>query len=171
MPPESLARVGVLFLWALRWWKSIQKCKPPSFFLTSRAALYQAPLLGHMVPTSSISHKWLQTSSTKGRGICLNYSLKGVSSVTLITYLVEWMQPSSIGSNEKTSWYLAKSCQVESSNSGGHDYKPLKSSSVPLSLSNSQLRCVRVLRSICPLQQLSLSWWFGLHSCGYCPGH
>ena len=34
-----------------------------------------------MAPKSSISYRWLWTSSTKGRGIHLNHSLKGVSSV------------------------------------------------------------------------------------------
>ena len=83
-----------------------------------------------MAPASSISQKWLWTSSTKGRGICLNHSLKGVSSVTLITCLVEWVQPNSVGSNEKTSWYSAKSHWVESANSGGHNSNPLRSSSL-----------------------------------------
>ena len=58
--------------------------------------------LGHIMPDSSISLRWLRTSSTKVRGFCLNYSLKGVSSVTLIVCLVEWVQPNSVGSNEKT---------------------------------------------------------------------
>ena len=43
------------------------------------------------------------------KGICLNCSLKGVSSVTFIVCLVEWVQPNSAGSNENTSWYLARS--------------------------------------------------------------
>ena len=43
--------------------------------------------------------------------------------------LVEWVQPNSTGSNEKTLWYLAKSCWAESANSGGHDSNPLRSSS------------------------------------------
>ena len=66
---------------------------------------------------------------TKGGGICLNHSLKGVSSVTLIMCLVEWEQPNLPGSNEKTLWYLAKSHWTESVNSRGHDSNPLRSSS------------------------------------------
>ena len=50
-----------------------------------------------IAPDSSISHRWFQTSSTRGRGICLNHSLNGVSSVTFITCLVEWVQPNSGG--------------------------------------------------------------------------
>ena len=83
-----------------------------------------------MVPASSIPHKWLWTSPTKSWGIHLNHSLTWVLSVTLIMCSVEWVEPNSVGSNEKTSWYLAKSCQVESTNSGGHDSNPLRSSSL-----------------------------------------
>ena len=82
-----------------------------------------------MVPASSISCKWLQTSSTKSGGIHLNCSLKGVSSVALIICSVEWVQPNSVGSNKKALWYLAKSCWTESVNSRGHDSNPLRSSS------------------------------------------
>ena len=46
-----------------------------------------------------------QTSSTNGRRICLNHSLNGTSSATLITCLVEWVQLSLLGSKEKMSWY------------------------------------------------------------------
>ena len=80
-----------------------------------------------MVPDSSISFKQLLTSSTNGGGICLNLSLKGVSSVTFIICLVEWVQPNSAGSNENTSRYLARSQQATSNSSGVHKSKPLKS--------------------------------------------
>ena len=109
--------------------RSMQKCKPPSFFLTNTTALHHALWLGHMAPDSSISLRWLWTSSTKGGGICLNHSLKGVSSVILIMCSVEWVQPNSAGSNEKTLWYSAKSCQAESAISGGHNSNPLRFSS------------------------------------------
>ena len=82
------------------------------------------------MPDSSISHRWFWTSSTRGRGICLNHSLKGVSSVTFIMCLVEWIQPNSVGSNKNTSWYLAKSWQVASTSSGGQESNQLKSSSL-----------------------------------------
>ena len=98
-------------------------------FLTNTMALHHALWLGCIAPDYSISLRWLWTSSTKGRGICLNCSLKGVSSVTLIVCLVEWVQPNSAGSNEKTLWYLAKSQWADSANSGGHDPSPLRSSS------------------------------------------
>ena len=87
-PPVSWAWVGVLFVHALRQQKSIQKCRPPSIFLTNTTALHHALWLGLIVPDSSISHKWLWTSSASGRGIHLNCSLKGVSSVTFIMYSV-----------------------------------------------------------------------------------
>ena len=77
----------------LRWQNSMQKCRPPSFFLTNTTALHHTLWLGLIVPDSSISHRWLQTSSTGSRGICLNHSLKGVSSVTFIMCSVEWVQP------------------------------------------------------------------------------
>ena len=71
------------------------------FFITNTMALHQALWLGWMAPDSSISQRRFHTSSTKGRGICLIHSLKGVSSVTLDKCLVEWVQPNSAGSNEK----------------------------------------------------------------------
>ena len=96
------------FMWALRHQKSIQKCRPPSFFLTNTTALHHALWLGWIAPESSISCKCVWTSSTNSRGIHLNHSLNGVSLVTLITCSVEWVQPSSLGSNEKMSWYSAQ---------------------------------------------------------------
>ena len=69
--------------------KSIQNCRPPFFFLTNTTALHHALQLGQIVPDSSISCRWFQTSLTRGRGIHLNHSLKGVSLVTLIVCLVE----------------------------------------------------------------------------------
>ena len=72
-----------------RWQKSMQNHKPPSFFLINTTALHHALWLGQIAPDSSISWRWLQTSLTRGRGIHLNHSLKGVSSVTLIVCSVE----------------------------------------------------------------------------------
>ena len=77
------------FIHAFRWQKSMQNHKPPSFFLTNTTALHHVLWLGGIVPDSSISWRWLLTSLTKGGGICLNHSLKGVSSVTLIVCSVE----------------------------------------------------------------------------------
>ena len=105
----------------------MQNCKPPSFFLTNTTALYQALRLGQIAPDSSISCGWFQTSSTNSGGICLNHSLKGVLSVTFIVCSIEWVQCNSVGSNENTSWYLAKGQQVASASSGGQESNPLRS--------------------------------------------
>ena len=81
------------------------------------------------MPESNISHRCIKTSSAKGSGIHIKHSLNGVSSVTLITCLVEWVQPSLLGSGEKTLWYLAKRDPVEAASSGGQDSNPLRSNS------------------------------------------
>ena len=103
---------------AFRQQKSIQNCKLPSFFHTKTTALHQTLWLSLMAPDSCISYSWLLTSSTKGGGIHLNHSLKGVSSVTFIVYSMEWLQPNSVGSKENMSWYSAKSQHAASASSG-----------------------------------------------------
>ena len=108
----------------------MQKCKLLSFFLTSMTALHQVLWLGLMTPDSNISLRWFLTSSTISGGIRLNCSLNGVSSVTFMVCSVEWVHPSSAGSNENTSWYLARSWQALSANSGAHKSKPLRSNSL-----------------------------------------
>ena len=115
---------------AFRQWKSIQNHKPPSFFCTNSTALHQALWLGLMAPDSNISHRQLLTSSTKGRGIHLNHSLKGVSLVTVIVCSMEWVQPNSVGSKENTSWYLAKGQHVASASLGVQESRLLKSNSL-----------------------------------------
>ena len=82
-----------------------------------------------MAPDSNISHRWFQTSSTNSEEIYLNCSLNGVSSVTFIVCSVEWVQPNSTGSNENTSWYLARSQWAASASSGAQESRPLKSNS------------------------------------------
>ena len=62
-------------------------------------------------------------------GIHLNCSLNGVLLVTLITCSVEWVQPSSLGSNEKILWYLAKRDGAEATSSGDQDSNLLRSNS------------------------------------------
>ena len=121
--------VRVFFVWVLRWQKSIQKCRLLSFFWTTTTTLHHALWLGWITPESNISHRCVQTSSTNGGGICLNHSLNGVSLVTLITCSDEWVQLSSLGSNEKMSWYSAKRDWAESARLGGHDSNPLRSNS------------------------------------------
>ena len=125
---------------AFRHWKSIQKCKLPSFFHTNTMALHHAHWLGLMAPDSNISFKWFLTSSTNGSGICLNRSLKGLSSVTFIICSLEWVQPNSAGSNENMSWYLARRQQAASASSGVHKSRPLKSNS----LNNFPCLCLTV---------------------------
>ena len=61
------------FIWVLRHQKSMQKHRPPSFFWTNTTALHHMLWLRQIVPESNISHKCLWTSSTNGRGICLNH--------------------------------------------------------------------------------------------------
>ena len=114
---------------AFRQQKSVQNHRPPSFFCTNTTALPQALWLGLIASNSNISHKWFQTSSTNGRGIHLNHSLKGLSSITFIMCSMEWVQPNSTGSNENTLWYLARSWQAASASLGAQESRPLKSNS------------------------------------------
>ena len=114
---------------AFRWQKLIQNHKLPSFFCTNITELHQALWLGLVAPDSNISCRWFLTSSTNGRGIHLNCSLKGVSSVTFIVCSMEWVQPNSTGSNENMSWYLARSRWTASASSGAQESRPLKSNS------------------------------------------
>ena len=116
-------------MWTLRWWKSIQKHRPPSFFWTNTTALHHTLWLGQIMPESNISHRCAQTSSTNGGGICLKSSLNGVSLVTLITCSVEWVQPSLLGFREETLWYSAKRDWVEATSWVGQDSNPLRSNS------------------------------------------
>ena len=95
VPPVFRAMDRNPSLYVFRCQKSMQKCKPPSFFLTSTTALHQALWLGLMAPDSSISFRWFLTSSTIGGGIHLKCSLNGVSSVTFMVCSVEWVHPSS----------------------------------------------------------------------------
>ena len=117
------------FVQVFRQGKSMQNCRPPSFFLTNTTTLHQALWLGQIVPDSSISHRWFWTSSTNGRGIHLNCSLKGVSYVTFILCSIEWVQSNSTGSNENTSWYLARTWWAASTSLGAKESNPLKSNS------------------------------------------
>ena len=91
--------------------------------------LCHALWLGWIAPESKPSHRCVWTTPTNGRGICLNHSLNGVLSVTLITCSAKWVQPSLLGSKAKTSWYLAKRDWAESASLDGQDSNPLKSRS------------------------------------------
>ena len=64
----SSGPMDLFFVWAFRWQKSIQKCKPPSFFHTNTTALHRALWLGLMAPDSNISFKLFLTSSTISAG-------------------------------------------------------------------------------------------------------
>ena len=118
----------------------MQNHRLPSFFLTTTTALHQALWLGQIAPDSNISCRWFRTSSTNGRGIHLNCSLKGVSSVTFIMCSMEWVQPNSAGSNKNMSWYLVRSQWAASASSGAQESKPLKSNS----LNNLPCLCLTV---------------------------
>ena len=113
----------------LRQWKSMQKCRLPSFFLTNTTLIAPCTLarpdgarLQHLpqLALNFFNQQW---------GYPLNHSLKGVSSMTFIVCSVEWVQPNSAGSNENVSWYSAKSWWAASTSSGGQESNPLKSSS------------------------------------------
>ena len=126
-----------------------------------------------MAPGSNISLRWLWTSFTKGRGIHLNNSLKGVSSVTLIVCLVEWVQPNSMGSNKKNHGIWPKSWQAASANSGGHEFNLLRSNSL------NSLPCLCLVVKLGGWGPWGPSfpshpdlWWCFWHcSHSYCSGH
>ena len=145
----------------------MQNCRPPSSFLTNTTALHYALWLGQIAPDSSISCRWFWTSSTRGGGIHLNHSLKGLSSVTFIVCSVEWVQPNSMGSNGNMSWYLAKSQQAASASLGGQESNPLKSSSS----NNFPCLCLTVNLGVWGSWGLPPSWWFWYQVCHHCPGH
>ena len=151
----------------------MQNCRPPSFSLTNTTALHHAHWLGWIAPDSNISWRWFWTSSTKGGGICQNHSLKGVSSITFIICSVEWVQPNSVGSNENTSWYSAKSWQAVAAISGGQDSNPLKSNSSNSFASHSltvNFGAIRILGLISsPATGFPLAAW--AMGCCNCPGH
>ena len=151
----------------------MQNCRLPSFFLTNTTALYQALWLVLIAPDCSIAHRWFQTSSTSGGAIHLSHSLKGVPSVTFIMCSIEWVQPNSVGPNESTSWYSARSQQVASASPRGQESNPLKSNSS----NNFPCLCLTINLGVWgagahhPLLQLSLHGWFGHWQCHNCPGH
>ena len=99
----------------LRQQKSMQNCRPPSFFLTNTTALH------HIL--------WLGLIASPAGGSEPLYPMAG-ESVTFILCSVEWVQPNSVGSNENTLWYLTRSQWAASAGSGGQESNPLKSSSL-----------------------------------------
>ena len=90
-------------------WKSMQKHRPPSFFLTNTTALHHGLWLGQIAPASNISLTWALISSTIGGGILQYLSLKGSSSTTLISCFARLVHPNSLGSSENMWWYLVSS--------------------------------------------------------------
>ena len=122
--------VVVLFVQVFRWWKSIQNHRLPSFFLTTHHHIAPGTLTG---PDSAQLQHLLQVVHNllnQCWGICLNHSLKGVSSVTFIMCSIGWVQPNSAGSNKNMSWYSARSQQAASTSLGDQESNPLKSSSL-----------------------------------------
>ena len=87
---------------------SMQNHRPLSFLCTSTMALPHRLWLGWIAPTSNISFMCAWTSSTIGGWILQNVSLKGSSSMTLISCFARSVQPNSPGSKEKMSWYSAR---------------------------------------------------------------
>ena len=90
---------------AFNCWKSIQNCKPPSFFQTKTMALHQADCEGQMAPPSSISWRCSRTSSKSGGAIHQKLSLKGSPSGNSIMCSAASVHPISFLSKEKISWY------------------------------------------------------------------
>ena len=105
---------------ALRCWKSIQKWKEPSFFLTNTMALHQGDWEGQMAPPSSISWICCLTSSTSGGAMWQNLSLNGLWSSSLISCSVMSVHPISWGSKEKMSWYSSNSLVALAASLDGH---------------------------------------------------
>ena len=137
---DSRQRVGFLFHACIKVKEVNTELQASILLPDQHHNLHHALWLGWIVPDSSISHRWFWTSLTRGRGICLNCSLKGVSLVILIVCSVEWVQLNSMGSNKNTAWYSANKQQVASTNSGGQESNPLKSSS----LNNFPCLCLTV---------------------------
>ena len=129
MPPEFLAGGKSPFLYVHSGGRSQYRIVSlrPSSYPKLWCCTKHFDLVGwHLILTSL---RWFQTSSTRGGGICLNHSLKGVSSVTLIVCSVEWVQPNLVDSYKKMSWYSTKRQWAVSANSRGHEFNPFKSNS------------------------------------------
>ena len=90
----------------------MQKCRHLSFLHTSMTALHHGIWLGQIVPASNIFFTCARTSANIGGGILQNFSLKGSSSMTLISCFVKSVQPNSPGSREKMLWYSTNRAQV-----------------------------------------------------------
>ena len=168
--PLGSSAMGMSFLHAgIETAEICTKHRPPSFSWTNTTALHHTLLVGWIAPESNISCRCMQTSSTSGGGICLNCSLNRVLLVTLITCSVEWVQPSSLGSKEKTLWCSAKRDWVEFTRSDCQESNPLKSSS----LNNFSCHCFtvnfggwRLSGLIQCLHHTSLyRWLWHLHGC------
>ena len=106
----------------------MQKRRPLSFLHTNMTALHNGLWWRQIVPTSIISFRCAQTSSTMGGAILQNCSLNGSSSTALILCFARCVQPHSQGSKEKMSWYSANRVQVTTWFSLDHPSRPDKSS-------------------------------------------
>ena len=102
----------------------MQKWRDPSFLCTSTTALHHGDWLGWIAPTSSMSLRDVLTSSSKGRGIHLNCSLKGSLSVMWISCSITLMQPSSLSPKAKTSWKARTSSLAAAAFCGVHELMP-----------------------------------------------
>ena len=87
---------------------------------------------------------------------------------------IEWVQPNSAGSSENTSWYLARSQQAASTNSGVQESRPLKSNSsnnfpcLCLTVSLGVWKSVDLPIPSCNPSDLGGSWHW---QCSCHPGH
>ena len=81
--------------------KSIQNWRVLSFLRMRTMALHQGDFNGRIAPPSSMSCRFSQTSSSKGKAIHQNRSLKGSSSINLMMCSAVSVQPISFLSSEK----------------------------------------------------------------------
>ena len=103
-------------------------CRPLSFLHTSTTALHHGLWLRQIAPASNISFTCAQTSSTIRGGILQNLPSNGSSSTTLISCFTKSVQPNSLGSREKMSWYSTNKAQGTTWFLSDHLSRPDKSS-------------------------------------------
>ena len=121
----------------------MQNCRLLYFLHTNTMALHHGLWLGWIVPNSNISFMWAWTSSIIGGGILWNLSLKGSSSITLISCFARSVQPNPPGSKEKMSWYSTSRAYAVAQFLADHSSSPDKS------------RCCKSSSFLCPVDILA----------------
>ena len=109
-------------------WKSMQKHRPWSFFLTNLTVLHHGVWLWQIVPTSNISFMWTLTSSKIWGGILWNLFLMCSSSTMWISCFTRIVHPYSPGSSEKLSWYSVSRAWADAQLAPDHPSSPEKCS-------------------------------------------